>query len=89
MGSKTAIVFGATGLVGNLLIKELVNSVDYLAIKIFVRQPTGISEPKVEEIVADFSNLARYSQKITGDDLFICIGTTINKAGSVANYGED
>lgn len=85
MGSKTAIVFGATGLVGNLLIEELVNSVDYLAIKIFVRQPTGISEPKVEEIVADFSNLARYSQKITGDDLFICIGTTINKAGSVAN----
>jgi uncharacterized protein YbjT (DUF2867 family) len=85
MGSKTAIVFGATGLVGNLLIEELINSADYLAIKIFVRQPTGISEPKVEEIVADFSNLARYSQTIKGDDLFICIGTTINKAGSIAN----
>jgi uncharacterized protein YbjT (DUF2867 family) len=85
MGSKTAIVFGATGLVGNLLVEELIESADYLAIKIFVRQPTGISEPKVEEIVADFSNLDRYSKKITGDDLFICLGTTINKAGSVAN----
>jgi len=85
MGSKTAIVFGATGLVGNLLIEELINSADYLAIKIFVRQPTGISEPKVEEIIADFSNLAPYSHKITGDDLFICLGTTINKAGSLAN----
>jgi len=85
MGSKTAIVFGATGLVGNLLIEELINSADYLAIKIFVRQTTGISEPKVEEIIADFSNLAPYSQKITGDDLFICLGTTINKAGSLAN----
>lgn len=85
MGVKTAIVFGATGLVGNLLLEELINSDGYPAIKIFVRQSTGISEPKVEEIVTDFSNPESLSARLTGDDLFICLGTTIKKAGSVAN----
>lgn len=72
-------------MVGNILLEELINSADYSAIKIFVREPTGISEPKVEEIITDVSNPAGYSPKITGDDLFICLGTTIKKAGSVAN----
>jgi uncharacterized protein YbjT (DUF2867 family) len=85
MEVKTAIVFGATGLVGNLLLEELINSGEYSAIKIFVRQSTGVSEPKVEEIITDFSNPDNLSARLTGDDLFICLGTTIKKAGSVAN----
>jgi len=85
MGSKTAIVFGATGLVGNLLLEELVNSENYKAIKIFVRQTTGVSEQRVEEIITDFSIPESYLSRIAGDDLFICTGTTIKKAGSVAN----
>jgi uncharacterized protein YbjT (DUF2867 family) len=85
MESKTAVVFGATGLVGNLLLEELIKMGGYPAIKVFVRQPTGISEPNVEEIVTDLSNPSNFSEKITGDDLFICLGTTIKKAGSVAN----
>lgn len=85
MGSKTAIVFGATGLVGNLLLEELINSGNYKGIRIFVRQTTGVSEPLVEEVITDFSVPESYLPKITGDDLFICTGTTIKKAGSVAN----
>jgi len=85
MKNKTAIVFGSTGLIGNLLIEELTKSENYSLIKSFVRQSTGISEPKVEEIVIDFSNTASFSHLITGDDIFICLGTTIKKAGSVAN----
>lgn len=85
MEAKTAIVFGATGLVGNLLLEELINSTAYSAIKIFVRQSSGIIEPKVEEIIADFSDPDSFSKKLQGDDLFICLGTTIKKAGSVAN----
>lgn len=85
MGSKTAIVFGATGLVGNLLLEELINAGNYKSIIIFVRQTTNISEPPVEEIVTDFSIPESYLPKIKGDDLFICTGTTIKKAGSVTN----
>lgn len=39
----------------------------------------------MEEIITDFGNLDSVSGKISGDDLFICLGTTIRKAGSVAN----
>ena len=85
MKKKTAIVFGSTGLIGNLLIEELTKTEHYSVIKSFVRQSTGISEPKVEEIVTDFSNPASFSQLIAGDDIFICLGTTIKKAGSVVN----
>jgi len=85
MGSGTAVIFGATGLVGNLLLEELINSDNYKVIKIFVRQSTGISNPRVEEIITNFSLPDSYSEKITGDNLFICLGTTIKKAGTVAN----
>lgn len=85
MEKRTAIVFGSTGLVGNLLLEELVGSDRYSAIRIFVRQSTGISVPKVEEIVADFSAPESMASKIEGDDLYICLGTTIKKAGSVEN----
>jgi uncharacterized protein YbjT (DUF2867 family) len=85
MNKRTALVFGSTGLVGNLLLEELIDSERYSAIRIFVRQSTGISVPGVEEIIADFSDLENLTPKITGDDLFICLGTTIKKAGSVEN----
>ena len=41
METRTAIVFGATGLVGKALIEELCNSDRYEMIKIFVRSKTG------------------------------------------------
>ena len=82
---KTAIIFGATGLVGNLLLEELIKTGSYSSVKIFVRRATGTSEAGVEEIVTDFPDLESHTAKIKGDDLFICLGTTIKKAGSVAN----
>lgn len=85
MSSGTAILFGGTGLVGNLLLEELINSGNYKSIRIFVRQTTGISDPRVEEIITDFTLPESYTSKISGDDLYICIGTTIKKAGSIEN----
>jgi uncharacterized protein YbjT (DUF2867 family) len=83
MGNRTAIVFGATGLVGNLLLEELGKTGNYSSIKIFVRQSAGISSPDVKEIITDFSDIQGLGEEIKGDDLFICIGTTIKKAGTV------
>jgi len=82
---RIALVFGATGLIGNLLVEELVDSVTYREVKVFVRQPTGVTEKHVTEIIADFEHIEAISGQIKGDDLFICLGTTIRKAGSVAN----
>lgn len=88
MDKRKALIFGSTGLIGNLLLEELINSENYSEIRIFVRQPTEIINPKVEEVTVDFSDPDLFSKKITGDDLFICLGTTIKKAGSVKRMEE-
>jgi uncharacterized protein YbjT (DUF2867 family) len=84
MNTRTALIFGATGLVGNLLLEELVTSARYSSVKIFVRQVTGLSSTKVTEIKTDLTDIDALASELTGDDLFICLGTTIKKAGSVA-----
>lgn len=89
MLNRTAIVFGATGLVGKALVEELCNSDRYFMIKVFSRAITGFAgRDKIKEFIIDFSNLKDYSEMITGDDLFICLGTTIKKAGSVSRMEE-
>lgn len=85
MEQRTALVFGSTGLIGNLLVEELVKSDLYSSVKTFVRQSTGVTEHKVEENIVNFSDPGSFISKITGDDIFICLGTTIKKAGSVTN----
>ena len=79
---KTAIIIGATGLVGNQLTKNLLNDNRYKTVKIFIRKSSGITHPKLEEHVVDFEKLEQWKNNITGDELYSAMGTTIKKAGS-------
>ena len=73
---KTALLFGASGLVGGHLLNELIKENYYSKIKIFVRSEPKISDPKIEIIRTDFNNLQNHKEDIKGDDCFFCIGTT-------------
>lgn len=77
-----AIVTGATGLVGNLILKELLNDNDFSEIRIFVRKPSGITSPKLKEVVSPMMDIDSLSSEIIGDILFNALGTTIRQAGS-------
>jgi uncharacterized protein YbjT (DUF2867 family) len=77
-----AIVIGATGLVGNLILKELLSDNDFSEVRIFVRKPTGIINPKLKEIMTPMTDINTLSTEIQGDVLFNALGTTIKKAGS-------
>jgi len=79
---KTAIIIGATGLVGSHLINSLLSDNRYNLVKIFVRKSTGINHPKLEEHVIDFDKLKTWRHEISGDELYSAMGTTIKKAGS-------
>ena len=79
---KTAIVLGASGLVGTELVHQLLNSVEFGEVKIFVRRSLGISNPKLEEHIIDFDELSSWKQHLVGDTLFSCMGTTLKTAGS-------
>jgi len=73
---KTALVFGASGLVGSQLVNLLIKSSDFSKIKLFVRSPIKLDSSKVQVIQTDFHNLSNYINDIKGDDCFFCIGTT-------------
>jgi len=77
-----AIVIGATGLVGNLILQELLNDNDFSEVRIFVRNTTGIKNHKLREFVSDMKEISALSSEIQGDVIFNALGTTIKQAGS-------
>ena len=77
-----AIVIGATGLVGSLILKEILNDSDFTEVRIFVRSPSGIVNTKLREIVSPMKDIDTLRSEIQGDVLFNALGTTIKKAGS-------
>ncbi len=77
----TANVIGATGLVGNLLVRQLLENEKFEKVQIFVRRDTGINHPKLEQHVVDFKDEKTWGDKIKGDVLFSALGTTLKQAG--------
>lgn len=79
---KTAIVIGATGLVGNELVRLLLKDSRIEKVKVFVRKKTGLTHAKLEEHIVDFDNTADWKKQVTGDVLYSAMGTTLKVAGS-------
>lgn len=77
-----ALIIGATGATGKDLINVLLQDNSYTAVVIFVRRPTGLSHPKLTEVLTDFDNPGNVAEQISGNVLFCCLGTTLKAAGS-------
>ncbi|MBT2728062.1 NAD-dependent epimerase/dehydratase family protein [Bacillus sp. ISL-75] len=82
MGKKTALVLGASGLVGNELVKTLIQQNNYEKIHLLVRRPVEFNDPSCEEHIVDFDQLHKYQELFHVTDVFCCLGTTIKKAKS-------
>lgn len=78
---KTAIIIGATGLVGKHLLQQVLDDDFYSKVKVFVRRTTNQTHEKLEEYIIDFDQLAQVQSAISGDVLFSCLGTTLKQAG--------
>ncbi|MBD1168213.1 NAD(P)H-binding protein [Pelagibacterales bacterium SAG-MED06] len=83
---KTALLFGASGLVGGHLLDQLISNNNYSKIKVFVRSVPEIIDPKIEIIETDFNNLENHKEDIKGDDSFYCIGTTKQNSSDRNEY---
>lgn len=79
---KTAIVIGATGLIGSCLVRRLLENPAYSKVIVFVRKPTGLVHEKLSERMADFTRMDTWREEIKGDVLFSALGTTLKTAGS-------
>ena len=86
MESKTAIIAGASGLIGSSLTQQLLNSKDYCQVVALVRKPLNIEHPKLNQQVIDFDQLAELPDFPKGDDVFCTLGTTIKTAGSKESF---
>ena len=81
MAQKHALIAGATGLVGNELLQQLIRGRQYHTISILSRHEVETSSKRVETIIVDYDTL-NDEQIPEVDDVFCCLGTTMNKAGS-------
>jgi uncharacterized protein YbjT (DUF2867 family) len=84
---KSAVVFGATGLVGKELINALLENNDFENITAVVRKQLVLTDPKLKQIkLPDFSKLMDLRDKLKAGVFFCCVGTTIKNAGSKAEF---
>ncbi len=83
---RTALLAGATGLVGRALLSALLASKDYGSVHVLLRRTPpeikGSAKLKIHEV--DFARLPAAFPAV--DDVFIALGTTIKSAGSEAAF---
>jgi len=84
--TRTALLVGASGLVGSHLLPRLLENELYSKVIIFVRKSLGITHPKLQEIQIDFDQIASIDVKTPVSDVFCTLGTTRGKAKSADNF---
>lgn len=80
----TALVLGATGLVGGELLRQLAADERCKRVVALGRRPAPFEHPKVEQRVIDFEAPETWRDELRGDVLFSALGTTLKTAGSQA-----
>lgn len=80
--SRTALLVGASGLVGGHCLQNLLDDKVYDKVITLVRRDLGVKHARLEQHVIDFDRLSEYSELLKANDVFCCLGTTIKKAGS-------
>jgi len=86
MKQKTAIILGATGLTGSILLEKLLKDDRYLKIKVFSRNHVKVNNEKIEEYLIDLFELEKMADLFTADEVYCCIGTTQDKTPDKDTY---
>jgi uncharacterized protein YbjT (DUF2867 family) len=81
-----ALLFGATGLVGGHCLDALIKSPRYERVVTVGRREIERRGNKHVHRVLDFARLDPFDSLERADDVFCCLGTTIEKAGSRAEF---
>ena len=78
---RSALVVGATGLVGSSLVKLLCESEEYAAVNVISRRPLDFKHPKLVVKLREFDQIAESDIEFA-HEVYCCLGTTMKKAGS-------
>jgi uncharacterized protein YbjT (DUF2867 family) len=87
MSPRTAVLLGASGLVGGYCLRALLESDDWSRVIVLTRRDLGLAaHPKMgQNVVADMGKLGP-SEFAGASDVFCATGTTIRKAGSQEEF---
>jgi uncharacterized protein YbjT (DUF2867 family) len=83
---RSALLVGATGLVGGELLKLLLADPRYSHVHTVGRRATSIVHPKLTAHIVDMANPLQLAQLPRIDDVYCALGTTIKVAGSQAAF---
>lgn len=83
---KTAIILGASGLTGGLVLQKLIEDERYDAIKLFSRSKIEGLPIKVKQFIGDLLQLNQFKDDFTADEVYCCIGTTAKKTPNKTLY---
>ncbi len=79
---RTALLAGATGMVGRRCLQRLLDDADYRQVVVLTRRPSGFAHPRLTELQVNFDDLPDINCPARIDDAFCALGTTMRKAGS-------
>ncbi|MEG0386216.1 MAG: NAD(P)H-binding protein [Solibacillus sp.] len=82
---RSALVVGATGVVGSALVKLLCDSGKYVAVNVISRRKLNFTHPKLNVKIREFDQIADQDMEFA-HEIFCCLGTTIKKAGSQSEF---
>lgn len=85
---KTALLAGATGLVGRALLPLLLASERYAKVIVVGRRASAMQHPKLTQVVTELSQLETERLRLIADDVYCCLGTTRQQAGSKEAFFE-
>jgi len=81
-----ALIFGASGLIGNELLKLTLNDPYFSKVAVVVRKKLPIANFKLTQIISTFEELEANRNSLQGDILFSCLGTTKSKTPDPNEY---
>ncbi|MEO5782888.1 MAG: NAD(P)H-binding protein [Ginsengibacter sp.] len=80
MNEQTAVIIGASGLIGNHLIEQMLLDEYFTTVRVLVRKGLALNNPKLQQVIVDFDDFDNYADNFgTGDIIFCCVGTTQKK----------
>jgi uncharacterized protein YbjT (DUF2867 family) len=77
--SRTALLAGSTGLIGNQLLHLLLEDPGYDKVIALSRKPLVLTHQKLQNVVLEGDQLKQHSN-LMAHDVFCCLGTTIRQA---------
>ena len=80
--ARTALVAGASGLVGSHVLHLLLEDPEYQRVTVLARRALPTTHKRLEQRILALDGLAQMADFPRVHDVFCCLGTTMKQAGS-------